>query len=412
MNMLLPEPLMWLLRWVLLLGPLALLVVLTRWRRPSHRQQVAAFFAFLYGLSAVFMTHTLALKAGWWSYGWNALMLNGIPADILFGGAILFGPVLYLAFPRLNPVLLCTVIALIMHGALFTSLTPLVSAGPNWMFGVGFVFATAHVPSLYLARWTERDVLLAFRAALLAIMYAGLSLGILPSLIMAAMGGEWTITTHPAWRWAGLLSGLLISFVIGLSAVQMLAVQGLGTAIPLDPTRRLVTTGIYSYVRNPMQLSAALSWVVLGSFLDNIWIAAAAVMAWIFVEGIVRWHHRNDLQQRFPQGWVDYRNAVPEWLPLWRPHCTATATLHLNPERIADRLTGVAIDWIGPTALHINRGSEYTAYKHPNDHTPYRGIPALCVALTHGNFVTALIGQLLLLPTLSFQAFSSKAAPA
>ena len=410
--MLLPEPLMWLLRWVLLLGPLALLVVLTRWRRPSHRQQVATFFAFLYGLSAVFMTHTLALKAGWWSYGWNALMLNGIPADILFGGAILFGPVLYLAFPRLNPVLLCTVIALIMHGALFTSLTPLVSAGPNWMFGVGFVFATAHVPSLYLARWTERDVLLAFRAALLAIMYAGLSLGILPSLIMAAMGGEWTITTHPAWRWTGLLSGLLISFVIGLSAVQMLAVQGLGTAIPLDPTRRLVTTGIYSYVRNPMQLSAALSWVVLGSFLDNIWIAAAAVMAWIFVEGIVHWHHRNDLQQRFPQGWVDYRNAVPEWLPVWRPHCTATATLHLNTERVADRLTGVAIDWIGPTALHINRGSEYTAYKHPNDHTPYRGIAALCVALTHGNFVTALIGQLLLLPTLSFQAFSSKAAPA
>jgi len=35
-----------------------------------------------------------------------------------------------------------------LHGVLFTSLTPLVTAGPNWMFGVGFVFATAHVPSL------------------------------------------------------------------------------------------------------------------------------------------------------------------------------------------------------------------------------------------------------------------------
>jgi len=141
------------------------------------------------------------------------------------------------------------------------------------------------------------------------------------------------ITGLPAWRWAGLFIGLLISFVIGLSAVQMLAVQGLGTAIPLDPTRRLVTTGIYSYIRNPMQLSAALSWVVLGAFLDNIWIAAAAVMAWIFVEGIVRWHHRNDLQQRFPQSWADYRNAVPEWLPLWRPHCTATA---IRPRSAAD----------------------------------------------------------------------------
>lgn len=409
MNMLPPEPMMWLLRWIFLLAPLALLVILTRWLRPSYRQQVAAFFAFLYGLSGIFVTHTLALKLGWWSYGWNALMLDDIPADIILGGAIFFGPVLYLGFPRSNPVLLCTVFALMLHGVLFTSLTPLVTAGQNWMFGVGFVFATAHVPSLYLARWTEGDILLPFRAALLAVMYASLSLGILPSLIMAAMGGGWTITGLPAWRCAGLFIGLLISFVIGLSAVQMLAVQGLGTAIPLDPTRRLVTTGIYSYIRNPMQLSAALSWVVLGAFLDNIWIAAAAVMAWIFVEGIVRWHHRNDLQQRFPQSWADYRNAVPEWLPLWRPHCTATATLHLNTDRLADRLTGMAIDRFGPTALHVNRSSDCTVYENPNDHTPYRGIAALCMALTHGNFLTALIGHLLLLPTLSLQVFSFKA---
>jgi hypothetical protein len=47
MNMLLPEPMMWLLRWIFLLAPLALLVILTRWLRPSYRQQVAAFFAFL-----------------------------------------------------------------------------------------------------------------------------------------------------------------------------------------------------------------------------------------------------------------------------------------------------------------------------------------------------------------------------
>jgi protein-S-isoprenylcysteine O-methyltransferase Ste14 len=302
MDLLLPEPLMWLLRWALLLGPLSLLVILIRWRKPAHRQQVAAFFAFLYGLSVVFVTHSLAIWAGWWSYGWNALMLNGIPTDIFFGGAILFGPVLYLAFPRANPILICAVISIGMHGALLTSLVPLVFAGADWLFGVAFVFSVAHVPALYLAQWTERDVHLPFRAALLGLMYAGLALAILPSLIMAAMGGEWALAARPGWRWLCLLAGLSVSFVVGLSAVQMLAFQGLGTAIPLDPTRRLVTTGIYSYVRNPMQLSAALSWIVLGAFLGNMWIMSAALMAWIFVEGIVRWHQRNDLQQRFPQG--------------------------------------------------------------------------------------------------------------
>lgn len=335
-------------------------------------------------------------------------MLNGIPADILFGGAILFGPVIYLAFPHANPILLLAVISIVMHGVLFTSLAPLVTAGPNWMFGVAFVFATAHVPSLYLARWTEREILLPFRAALLAIMYAGLALGILPSLIMAAMGGEWAGAIYPAWRWAGLAGGLLMSFVIGLSAVQLLTVQGLGTAIPLDPTRRLVTTGIYGFVRNPMQLSAALSWIVLGAFLANIWIAAAAVMAWIFVEGIVRWHHRNDLQQRFPEGWTQYRNAVPEWLPLWRPHCTATATLLLKTNSLPDRLAAITLNWLGPTTLQIRHGA-CAFYSNPADNTPYTGIAALCMGLTHGNFITALIGHLLLLPVLPLQAFLSRA---
>lgn len=402
----LPEPLMWLLRWALLFGPLALLMVLIRWRPPNHRRQVAGFFAFLYGVSGIFVTHSLALSAGWWSYGWNALMLNGLPVDIIIGGAILFGPVFYFAFPRTSPVLICATIMIGMHGVLFTSLVPLVSAGPNWILGVAFVFATAHVPALYLARWTEQNIHLPRRVALLALMYAGLTFGILPSLIMAAMGGEWALSTRSTLWWIGMLSGLAPSFVIGLSAVQMLAVQGLGTAIPLDPTERLVRTGIYTFVRNPMQLSAALSWMVLGAFLGNIWIMAAAIMAWIFVEGVVRWHHRHDLQQRFPEGWAEYRREVPEWLPLWRPHCRAMATLSLNEDMLPDRLLGRLLAKIGSTGLEIRYEAGRARYDNPSDHKSYAGLPALCMALTHGNFITALIGHLILLPVLPLQAMS------
>jgi len=55
----------------------------------------------------------------------------------------------------------------------------------------------------------------------------------------------------PAFRFVG---GVLL----GLGAVGLLdsfgrfAVQGIGTPAPVFPTRHLVVTGLYRYVRNPM----------------------------------------------------------------------------------------------------------------------------------------------------------------
>ncbi len=179
----------------------------------------------------------------------------------------------------------------------------------------------------------------------------------------------------------------------------MLATQGLGTAIPLDPTKHLVRTGIYAYVANPMQLSAALSWIVLGLFLRNIWVASAAVMAWIFVEGMVRWHHRNDLMQRFTEGWPEYRRHVPEWLPRWRPWCPGTACLTIDPARPLHRLVAGILTTTKAVGLNAQHG-EAARYRNSIDVRSYSGSSALWIALTHGNLLTALLGHVLLLATL------------
>ncbi|MEP5758479.1 MAG: methyltransferase, partial [Litoreibacter sp.] len=294
----LPESWMIALRWVLFLGPIFLTIAMVHLRRLSRRIQVAGLFAFLYGVATVFVSHSFAVWMGWWSYGWEALMLSTLPADIIIGGAVLFGPALYFSFLNTRPIMICMPIIFGLHGTIFSSLEPLVIAGPYWFVGVLFVFATAHLPAIYLAKWTEADTHLPYRCALLAIMTGGMIFAVLPSLIMQAMGGEWAIFDRSAWTIFFTAALLFVTSLIGLSANQTLCLQGKGTPIPLDPTRRLVTTGIYAYLSNPMQLSAALGWVVLGVFLQNIWIIAAAVMAWIFVQGMVRWHHRHDLLKR------------------------------------------------------------------------------------------------------------------
>lgn len=376
------------LRWALFLGPIALVLVLVKLRGLSQRAQIGGLFAFLYGLGMVFVTHALALHLGWWSYGWDALMLNGLPVDILIGGAILLGPGLYFAFPKTRPLMICLPIIIGLHGTLFRALAPLVHAGPGWFTGVVFVFATAHIPAIYLAKWTEQDRHLPLRCALLAIMTGTMIFAVVPTLIMEAMGGEWALTQRPLWAWALALPLLAAFSMIGLAANQMLCLQGRGTPIPLDPTKRLVRTGIYAYVSNPMQLSAALIWLVLGLFLGNLWIMAAAGMAWVFVAGMVRWHHRNDLLKRFPEGWPEYKANVPEWRPRWRPWAPNEGLLQLN------RRHGWMMALLRrATALKVRLTDGTTRYDTPSEIRGFVGLSAVLMALTHVNFAWTLLAH-------------------
>ncbi|MBM1556840.1 hypothetical protein JQV19_09300 [Sulfitobacter mediterraneus] len=346
----------------------------------------------------IFVTHSIALHYGWWRYGWDTLMINNIPADIVIGGAILFGPGLYFSFPNTRPYMICLPIVLGLHGTVFNSLEPLVFAGPYWFWGVVLVFIVAHLPAIYLAKWTEENRHLPLRCALLAIMTGGMIFAIVPSLIMQAMGGTWDLLDRPVWAIAMTCVALAFVSAIGLSANQSLCLQGNGTPIPLDPTKRLVTTGIYAYVSNPMQLSAALAFLVLGLFLCNIWIMAAALMAWIFVQGMVRWHHRHDLLKRFPQGWTVYKENVPEWVPRWKPWIKAQATVYLRSDRQFLR-------WLlsYATGLQIRDGLAKASYHNPADRRGFRGAPAVIAAVSHINFLWMVIAAVLMFPAIVFE---------
>jgi len=151
----LPEPLLWALRWLLFLGPLGAMLVMARAHMAQERKLVGALFAFLYGFAMIFTTHQIAMMMGWWHYGGNVLMVMDMPADIWIGGALLFGPVMYFAFPTVRPLFLVLPIIIGLHGTIFSSLRPLVEAGPGWF--PGLVLAFAHIPAIYLARWTVLD---------------------------------------------------------------------------------------------------------------------------------------------------------------------------------------------------------------------------------------------------------------
>lgn len=393
----------WLLRWMLFLAPLFAVMILGWKRRSSYRTLVGTLFAFLYGVGTIFMTHQIAMYFGWWSYGGDTLMLMGLPVDIWLGGALLFGPVLNLAFPRTAPIYLVLPIIIGLHGTVFLSLEPLVYAGKGWFLGTLFVFLIAHIPAIYLARWTSEDRRLPLRASLLAFGFGLLAFAVLPSVVMTATAGAWQLSNIPGWR---LLIGLPIlglCFVMGLSAVQMFVVHGEGTPIPLDNTKRLVRTGIYAYLVNPMQLCSAVSWIAIGFMIENIWVASSALMAWVFVVGMVRWHHRHDLLVRFPEGWPEYRANVSEWKPRWRPWIPKPATLNYNLNNKTHIKVVKFLKTNAALGLHYHeQTSGRFSYQEPEETQIFTGVSALAKALNHINLFWGLFGAGLLILTLPY----------
>ena len=394
------------LRQGLFLIPLAASLALLLRRHHEHRALVGACFAFLYQFGVMFTLHVIAISLGWWHYGGASLKLLGFPADIWLGGALLWGPVLFLAFPRANPLALL-IPSIVLNAAAMPLMSPVIAIGPGWLPGQAVVVLLALVPGQALARWTAQDRHLPLRAALLAIAYAATAFFVVPSLIMEAMGGRWPASLSE-WMTGPVAAAIVpmsACMIVGLAAVQAFVLHGDGTPIPLDSTKRLVRTGLYSYFANPMQTSTAVAWLVMGAALGNVWIAAAAGMAVLFVLGMVRWHQRNDLAVRFPVGWPTYRAAVPDWIPLWRPWRPAPSNLILDPTNPIHARFGMWIEARCPVGLSVKRVARARiAYREPGETRSFEGAAAVAKALNHLNFAYALLSAGLLLVVLAAAA--------
>lgn len=132
------------------------------------------------------------------------------------------------------------------------------------------------------------------------------------------------------WRFAGELGGANVVraaglLLIGLGAAALLecfvrfAWQGVGTPAPVAPTRRLIVTGLYRHVRNPMYV--AVTALVLGQALlfgqRALFLYAAAV--WLAFHLFVLLYEEPTLRRRFPDDYARFARAVPRWLPRPRP---------------------------------------------------------------------------------------------
>lgn len=140
-------------------------------------------------------------------------------------------------------------------------------------------------------------------------------LAVIPELITLATTPSAVPHLRSA-RWIAIGTALLIAGVcIATWAASALVRHGKGTPFPLDPTKRLVRSGPYRYVRNPQAI--AMTWLVLGviAILDNAWMWLLVPMIAVYLEGMAYPWEKRQLTRQFGAEFEAYASEVPRWLP-------------------------------------------------------------------------------------------------
>lgn len=401
---------------VSLYAPIVLTIALWSWRPPPARARTGILFACTWCWAALMGVNALAMRAEWWTFAPTGLGLFGVPIEMQIGWALLWGAIPALAAPRAR---MSVVVAVLVALDLLTMplLAPALVLGDRWLLGEALCVAAALVPTQLLYRWTRDDTHLAARVTMLCASFSALMLVALPSVILARTGGSWSaLVERPEWVTSLTLQLLAIPAALGVSAVQEFARRGGGTPVPFDAPKRLVTSGAYAFVANPMQLANTILLLALGAFLSSWWLAAAAVMSAIYSAGLASWHEGRELATRFGEPWRAYRAHVRSWIPRWRPYPTPErrAVLYVSAtcgkcQPVASWFrarNAVALEFV-PAEQHPTRDLERITYD-PGDGTgDEQGIHAVARALEHLNFAYAMVGMFARLPVVSvaIQAF-------
>ncbi len=301
--------------------------------RALHGKRPRSFAACL--LSMLWVATTLPilqrfnLWVQWWRFTDGGMRIDGLPLDLYAGWLILWGLFPPLAFPRLAIRWSIAVMA-----AADLLLMPLCTAtlqlrGHTWLWGEAVGLLLVLLPALCLARWTASNTHLRWRSAMQVAISGMLFLYLIPDLALAKPG--WGVLLRiPALQLQLGLQVLLLLAIPGISAVWEFAERGNGTPIPYDPPQKLVTSGIYRYLTNPMQTSCALVMLLWAAMLRSLWLMVAVAVAIIYSSGIAWWDEREDLTRRFGDSWLRYRREVHNWRPRWRPfHAGEPARLYI-----------------------------------------------------------------------------------
>lgn len=333
-----------------------------------------------------------------WTFREAPTTVAGMPLEVSLGWALLWG-----AVPTLlgGPLWAWLVGFAWVDVVAMPLLTPLVTLDDGWLVGEALLLVAAAAPGLVLGRATVERRWLPARVVLQAALFTGLFGWLLPHLALEVDGLAWgDVVDHPYLVRSALLTAAVLLGVPALAAVVELARAG-GTPFPWDPPSRLVTTGPYAYLANPMQLGAAGLLGLLALAAGSVTLAVGTAFCVAFSVVLAERHERATLTDRWP-AYGTYRRHVRAWWPRWRPYVPTPATLWVSDTCPLCAATGAMVETLEPTGL-VRRAAEgapepLRRMRWDDGTSTSSGVAAFARALEHSTLPLAWLGWWMRLP--------------
>lgn len=154
---------------------------------------------------------------------------------------------------------------------------------------------------------------LLFRNLVFTILQPGIVAGLIPYLIIKFSGKTLFPDVPTFWQYAGIIIAAFGSVVM-LACILSFAVKGKGTLSPLDPTKKLVISGLYRYSRNPMYLGVMSLLIGESVFWQSIELAFYSVIVFTAFQLFIIFHEEPRLKRDFGNEFEEYCRTVRRWL--------------------------------------------------------------------------------------------------
>ncbi|HEX2602263.1 MAG TPA: isoprenylcysteine carboxylmethyltransferase family protein [Gemmatimonadaceae bacterium] len=118
-------------------------------------------------------------------------------------------------------------------------------------------------------------------------------------------------STSP-FRWEVGLALIAIGEIIRLAGV---AAAGTVTRRRSRNVQRLVTYGIFGWVRNPLYIGNFLVWIGFVTISGVLWFLPIAVLLFAVEYELIVRYEEGVLESIFGRDYLEYKNATPRWIP-------------------------------------------------------------------------------------------------
>lgn len=125
----------------------------------------------------------------------------------------------------------------------------------------------------------------------------------------------WLPKAHPVWSQL-LLVGILLGVLIGIQFV----LKSDGTPLPIDGSRKLIISGPYAFVRNPMAIIGITNGILVGLAWNSMLVVTYALCGAVLWEICVRPLEETYLSETFGEEYERYRKQVRCWIPRFIPY--------------------------------------------------------------------------------------------